>query len=104
MTLFSAMYLYNFSRDIFKRSLDRYVKRGCNKKTKSNLCNILKIYSSMDTEYFDINLLNNLINKFLNLKIETEDLINIGFDSGISQAYKILISLNNNIESEGIEC
>ena len=104
MTLFSAMYLYNFSRDIFKRALDRYVKNKCTKKTKSNLCHILKIYNMMDLEYFDTNIINDLISKFKNLKIETEDLINIGFDSGISQAYKILVSLSNVLKSEGIEC
>lgn len=104
MTLFSAMYLYNFSRDIFKRTLNRYVKKGCTKNTKSNLCHILKIYNMMDSEYFDITLLNNLIDKFKSLKIETEDLINIGFDSGISQAYKIITSLSTSIESEGVEC
>ena len=104
MTLFSAMYLYNFSRDIFKRALDRYVKNKCTKKTKSNLCHILKIYNMIDSEYFDITLLNNLIDKFKSLKMETEDLINIGFDSGISQAYKILVSLSNVLKSEGIEC
>ena len=104
MTLFSAMYLYTFSRDVFKRSLERYIKRGCMKKTKSNLCHIVKIYNMMDTEYFDMNLLNDLIDKFKSLKIEMEDLINIGFDSGISQAYMILLSLKDNVESEGIEC
>ena len=104
MTLFSAMYLYNFSRDVFKRALDRYIKKSCTKNTKSNLCHILKMYNMMDTEYFDTTLLNNLIDKFKSLKIETEDLINIGFDSGISQAYKIITSLSNNIESEGIKC